>query len=45
MLIKRVEWKIEHAMRSLDAGEYLPMAFQMLRQSWPQLQMQRVRAN
>jgi hypothetical protein len=36
VLRQRAEWKIEYAMRTLDAGESLPAAMNFFRQYWEQ---------
>ena len=48
LLRRRAEWKIEYAMRTLDAGESLPVALQIFQQCWDKVQgsgLQRVRAD
>jgi len=37
-LKRRAEWKIEYAMRTLDAGESLPAALSLFQKHWSQPQ-------
>jgi len=48
LLKRRAAWKIEHAIRTLDAGESLPAALQIFQQCWDQMQgigLQQVRTD
>jgi transcriptional regulator len=37
LLMRRAQWKIENAMRALDAGESLPTALGLFQKYWEQL--------